>query len=76
LQERLAKLAGGVAVINVGRGHRTENERKKARVEERIARHSRSYPGRYWFPGGGVGINPYLLPPLDKLKLEGVRKWR
>jgi len=41
LQERLAKLAGGVAVINVGAATETEMKEKKARVEDCVARHPR-----------------------------------
>lgn len=69
LQERLAKLAGGVAVIRVGAATETEMKEKKARVED--AMHAtRAAVEEGIVPGGGVA---YLraLPALDKLKLEG-----
>src|SRR5882762_8919790 len=58
LQERLAKLVGGVAVIKVGAATETEMKEKKARVEDGIV------------PGGGVALSR-CVSALDKLKLEG-----
>ncbi|HWP48291.1 MAG TPA: chaperonin GroEL [Candidatus Limnocylindrales bacterium] len=69
LQERLAKLAGGVAVIKVGAATETEMKEKKARVED--AMHATKAAAEEGIvPGGGVA---YLrcLPALEKLKLEG-----
>ncbi len=69
LQERLAKLVGGVAVIKVGAATETELKEKKARVED--AMHAtRAAVEEGIVPGGGVA---YLrcLPVLEKLELEG-----
>ena len=72
LQERLAKLAGGVAVIKVGAATETEMKEKKARVEDALNA-TRAAVEEGIVPGGGVA---YLrcLPVLKKLKLEGDRK--
>jgi chaperonin GroEL len=72
LQERLAKLIGGVAVINVGAATETEMKEKKARVEDALNA-TRAAVEEGIVPGGGVA---YLrcLPALDKLKVEGDRK--
>ncbi|MGQ9655316.1 MAG: chaperonin GroEL [Thermodesulfobacteriota bacterium] len=69
LQERLAKLVGGVAVINVGAATETEMKEKKARVEDALNA-TRAAVEEGIVPGGGVA---YIraLPALDKLKLEG-----
>jgi chaperonin GroEL len=69
LQERLAKLAGGVAVINVGATTETEMKEKKARVEDALHA-TRAAVEEGIIPGGGVA---YLraIPALEKLKLEG-----
>jgi len=72
LQERLAKLAGGVAVINVGAATETEMKEKKARVEDALhATRAASQEGIV--PGGGVALIR-TIPALDKLKLEGDEK--
>jgi chaperonin GroEL len=72
LQERLAKLAGGVAVINVGAATETEMKEKKARVEDALhATRAASQEGIV--PGGGVAFIR-TIPALDKLKLEGDEK--
>jgi len=65
LQERLAKLAGGVAVINVGAATETEMKEKKARVEDALHA-TRAAVEEGIVPGGGVA---YLrcLPALEKL---------
>ncbi len=72
LQERLAKIIGGVAVINVGAATETEMKEKKARVEDALNA-TRAAVEEGIVPGGGVA---YLrcLSTLEKLKLEGDRK--
>ena len=69
LQERLAKLAGGIAVINVGAATETEMKEKKARVEDALHA-TRAAVEEGILAGGGVA---YLRTQkaLDKLKLEG-----
>jgi chaperonin GroEL len=69
LQERLAKLVGGVAVIKVGAATETEMKEKKARVEDALNA-TRAAVEEGIVPGGGVA---YLraIPSLDKLKLSG-----
>ncbi|MGQ9858316.1 MAG: chaperonin GroEL [Thermodesulfobacteriota bacterium] len=69
LQERLAKLVGGVAVINVGAATETEMKEKKARVEDALNA-TRAAVEEGIVPGGGVA---YLraLPALEKVKAEG-----
>ncbi|HEY4708203.1 MAG TPA: chaperonin GroEL, partial [Thermodesulfobacteriota bacterium] len=69
LQERLAKLAGGVAVINVGAATETEMKEKKARVEDALHA-TRAAVEEGVVPGGGVA---YLrtLNAVAKLSLEG-----
>jgi len=69
LQERLAKLVGGVAVIKVGAATETEMKEKKARVED--AMHAtRAAVEEGIVPGGGVAL-ARCVASLDKLKLEG-----
>jgi chaperonin GroEL len=69
LQERLAKLVGGVAVIKVGAATETEMKEKKARVED--AMHAtRAAVEEGIVPGGGVAL-ARCIPALDKLKVEG-----
>jgi chaperonin GroEL len=69
LQERLAKLVGGVAVIKVGAATETELKEKKARVED--AMHAtRAAVEEGIVPGGGTALLR-CLNALDKLKLEG-----
>jgi chaperonin GroEL len=72
LQERLAKLAGGVAVINVGAATETEMKEKKARVEDALHA-TRAAVEEGIIPGGGVGLLR-TITALDKLKLEGDEK--
>ena len=55
LQERLAKLAGGVAVINVGAATETEMKEKKARVEDALHA-TRAAVEEGIVPGGGVAL--------------------
>jgi chaperonin GroEL len=69
LQERLAKLSGGVAVINVGAATETEMKEKKARVEDALHA-TRAAVEEGIVPGGGVAFLN-ALPALDKLMLEG-----
>jgi chaperonin GroEL len=69
LQERLAKLAGGVAVIKVGAATETELKEKKHRMEDAVSA-TRAAVEEGIVPGGGtVLIN--AIPALDSLKLEG-----
>ena len=68
LQERLAKLVGGVAVIKVGAATETELKEKKARVED--AMHAtRAAVEEGIVPGGGVAL-VRCIAALDKLKLQ------
>ncbi len=69
LQERLAKLAGGVAVIKVGAATETELKEKKHRVEDALSA-TRAGVEEGILPGGGVAFID-ALPVLDKLELEG-----
>jgi|HubBroStandDraft_3_1064219.scaffolds.fasta_scaffold07158_3 chaperonin GroEL len=69
LQERLAKLVGGVAVIKVGAATETEMKEKKARVED--AMHAtRAAVEEGIVPGGGVAL-ARCAATLDKVKAEG-----
>jgi len=69
LQERLAKLVGGVAVIKVGAATETELKEKKARVED--AMHAtRAAVEEGIVPGGGAALLR-ALPAIDKIKAEG-----
>ncbi len=69
LQERLAKLAGGVAVINVGAATETEMKEKKARVEDALHA-TRAAVEEGIVPGGGVALIR-AQKALDNLTLEG-----
>lgn len=69
LQERLAKLIGGVAVINVGAATETEMKEKKARVEDALNA-TRAAVEEGIVPGGGVAF-VRCIPALTKLKLHG-----
>ncbi len=69
LQERLAKLIGGVAVINVGAATETEMKEKKARVEDALNA-TRAAVEEGIVPGGGVALIR-TLKELSKLQLEG-----
>jgi len=72
LQERLAKLAGGVAQINVGAATEVEMKEKKARVEDAL--HAcRAAVEEGILPGGGVSMLK-ALPALDKVKCTGDEK--
>ena len=72
LQERLAKLAGGVAVINVGAATETEMKEKKARVEDALNA-TRAAVDEGIVPGGGV-VFIRSMSTLDNLKLKGEEK--
>jgi chaperonin GroEL len=69
LQERLAKLVGGVAVIKVGAATETEMKEKKARVEDALNA-TRAAVEEGIVPGGGVALLR-CLPALDAMKVEG-----
>ena len=69
LQERLAKLAGGVAVIKVGAATETEMKEKKARVEDALNA-TRAAVEEGIVPGGGVALLR-AAKALDNLKLTG-----
>ncbi len=69
LQERLAKIVGGVAVINVGAATETELKEKKARVEDALHA-TRAAVEEGVVPGGGVALLR-TIPAIEKLKLEG-----
>ena len=68
LQERLAKLSGGVAVINVGAATEVEMKEKKARVEDALHA-TRAAVQEGIIPGGGVALLR-SIPALDKLKVD------
>ena len=68
LQERLAKLVGGVAVINVGAATETEMKEKKARVEDALHA-TRAAVEEGIVPGGGVALSA-ACKALEKLKVE------
>ncbi len=69
LQERLAKLAGGVAIINVGAATESEMKEKKARVEDALHA-TRAAVEEGIVPGGGTALLR-CLPALEKMKLQG-----
>jgi len=69
LQERLAKLAGGVAQINVGAATEAEMKEKKARVEDALHA-TRAAVEEGIVPGGGVALL-WCQGAVDKLSLEG-----
>ncbi len=68
LQERLAKLVGGVAVINVGAATESEMKEKKARVEDALHA-TRAAVEEGIVPGGGVALIR-CMKALDKMKLD------
>jgi chaperonin GroEL len=72
LQERLAKLAGGVAVIKVGAATETAMKEKKARVEDALNA-TRAAVEEGIVPGGGVALLR-AATAIDGLKLEGDEK--
>ncbi len=72
LQERLAKLAGGVAVIKVGASTETELKEKKHRYEDALSA-ARAGVEEGMVPGGGVALIN-AIPAVEKLKAEGDEK--
>ena len=72
LQERLAKLAGGVAVLNVGAATEVELKEKKARVEDALHA-TRAAVEEGIVPGGGVALLRSIAS-LDKVKADGDEK--
>ncbi len=72
LQERLAKLAGGVAVLNVGAATEIELKEKKARVEDALHA-TRAAVEEGIVPGGGVALLR-CIPKLDSVKVKGDQK--
>ena len=68
LQERLAKLSGGVAIIRVGAATETELKEKKHRVEDALSA-TRAAVEEGIVPGGGVALIN-AMPALDKVKME------
>ena len=72
LQERLAKLIGGVAVINVGAATETEMKEKKARVEDALNA-TRAAVEEGIVPGGGVAL-VRCLEALEKVKIKADQK--
>ncbi len=72
LQERLAKLAGGVAVIKVGASTETELKEKKHRYEDALSA-ARAGVEEGMVPGGGVALIN-AIPAVEKVKAEGDEK--
>jgi chaperonin GroEL len=72
LQERLAKLAGGVAVLNVGASTEVEMKEKKSRVEDALHA-TRAAVEEGIVPGGGVALLRSILA-LEKVKVKGDQK--
>jgi chaperonin GroEL len=72
LQERLAKLIGGVAVINVGAATETEMKEKKARVEDALNA-TRAAVEEGIVPGGGVAL-VRCMSALDKIRIKADKK--
>ena len=72
LQERLAKLVGGVAIIRIGAATETELKEKKHRLEDALSA-TRAAVEEGIIPGGGTAFIK-LLPVLDELKFEGDMK--
>ena len=72
LQERLAKLVGGVAVLHVGAATETEMKEKKARVEDALHA-TRAAVEEGIVPGGGVAL-VRCIPALDKVDAKGEEK--
>ena len=80
LEERLAKLAGGVAVINVGAATETELKEKKARVDDALHA-TRAAVAEGIVPGGGVALlravkalEGFELPGDEQIGVEVIRK--
>ena len=73
LQERLAKLVGGVAVINVGAATESEMKEKKARVEDALNA-TKAAVEEGIIPGGGVALIR-CITALEAIKLDGERQF-
>jgi len=72
LQERLAKLAGGVAVVKVGAATETELKEKKHRFEDALSA-TRAAVEEGIIPGGGATLL-HIIPALDKVRARGDEK--
>ncbi|NLG78400.1 MAG: chaperonin GroEL [Firmicutes bacterium] len=72
LQERLAKLAGGVAIIKVGASTETELKEKKHRIEDALAATRAAVEEGIVAGGGTTLVN--IIPALDKIQVEGDEK--
>jgi len=72
LQERLAKLSGGVAVVKVGAATEVEQKEKQYRIEDAIAA-TKAAVEEGMVPGGGVALIR-AIDALDKVKAEGEEK--
>jgi chaperonin GroEL len=70
LQERLAKLAGGVAVIKIGAATEVELKERKHRIEDAV-RNAKAAVEEGLLPGGGVALVNAALTAFDKLDLTG-----
>src|SRR5256886_416221 len=70
LQERLAKLAGGVAVIKVGAATEVELKERKHRIEDAV-RNAKAAVEEGIVPGGGVALVPAAATAFNKLDLSG-----
>src|SRR5207248_296093 len=70
LQERLAKLAGGVAVIKVGAATEVELKERKHRIEDAV-RNAKAAVEEGLLPGGGVALANAATTAFDKLDLTG-----
>jgi chaperonin GroEL len=70
LQERLAKLAGGVAVIKVGAATEVELKERKHRIEDAV-RNAKAAVEEGVLPGGGVALLATTVTAFDKLDLSG-----
>jgi chaperonin GroEL len=70
LQERLAKLAGGVAIIKIGAATEVELKERKHRIEDAV-RNAKAAIEEGLLPGGGVALANAAVDALDKLDLTG-----
>ncbi|WP_047869197.1 chaperonin GroEL [Nocardiopsis sp. RV163] len=70
LQERLARLAGGVAVIKAGAATEVELKERKHRIEDAV-RNAKAAVEEGILPGGGVALLQASVPAFGKLELEG-----
>ena len=70
LQERLAKLAGGVAVIKAGAATEVELKERKHRIEDAV-RNAKAAVDEGVLPGGGVALLQASVPAFEKLEAEG-----